>query len=84
MSGSAIRWSKAADPYRANSGHTTIQVLLSEGVQRLTTTRVAERAGVSVGTMYISSSRISNRCSTPCSSSILRASLRTLSAHIAL
>ena len=30
----------------------TIQVLLVEGVHRLTTTRVAERAGVSVGTMY--------------------------------
>jgi len=30
----------------------TIQVLLSDGPQRLTTTRVAERAGVSVGTMY--------------------------------
>ncbi|PKP89523.1 MAG: TetR/AcrR family transcriptional regulator [Alphaproteobacteria bacterium HGW-Alphaproteobacteria-16] len=30
----------------------TIQVLLSEGVGKLTTTRVAERAGVSVGTMY--------------------------------
>lgn len=30
----------------------TIQVLLSEGIHRLTTTRVAERAGVSVGTMY--------------------------------
>lgn len=30
----------------------TIQVLTSEGVRRLTTTRVAERAGVSVGTMY--------------------------------
>lgn len=30
----------------------TIQVLLAEGVARLTTTRVAERAGVSVGTMY--------------------------------
>jgi len=30
----------------------TIQVLLREGVHRLTTTRVAERAGVSVGTMY--------------------------------
>jgi len=29
-----------------------IQVLLVEGVGRLTTTRVAERAGVSVGTMY--------------------------------
>ncbi len=30
----------------------TIQVLLTDGLQRLTTTRVAERAGVSVGTMY--------------------------------
>jgi AcrR family transcriptional regulator len=30
----------------------TIQVLLREGVDRLTTTRVAERAGVSVGTLY--------------------------------
>lgn len=30
----------------------TIQVLLSEGMTHLTTTRVSERAGVSVGTMY--------------------------------
>ena len=30
----------------------TIQVLLSDGPQRLTTTRVAVRAGVSVGTLY--------------------------------
>lgn len=30
----------------------TFQVLLSDGLVRLTTTRVAERAGVSVGTMY--------------------------------
>ena len=30
----------------------TIQVLLATGTARLTTTRVAERAGVSVGTMY--------------------------------
>ncbi len=30
----------------------TIQVLLSDGPRRLTTTRVAERAGVSVGTLY--------------------------------
>lgn len=30
----------------------TIQVLLTHGPTRLTTTRVAERAGVSVGTMY--------------------------------
>ena len=30
----------------------TIQVLVGDGPHRLTTTRVAERAGVSVGTMY--------------------------------
>jgi AcrR family transcriptional regulator len=30
----------------------TIQVLLLQGADRLTTTRVAERAGVSVGTLY--------------------------------
>src|SRR6185436_14343613 len=30
----------------------TVQVLLKHGVDRLTTTRVAERAGVSVGTLY--------------------------------
>lgn len=30
----------------------TTQVLLADGLQRLTTTRVAERAGVSVGTLY--------------------------------
>jgi AcrR family transcriptional regulator len=30
----------------------TIQVLLSHGAERLTTARVAERAGVSVGTLY--------------------------------
>lgn len=30
----------------------TIQVLLKQGVNRLTTTRVAARAGVSVGTLY--------------------------------
>jgi AcrR family transcriptional regulator len=30
----------------------TIQVLLQEGQDRLTTTRVAQRAGVSVGTLY--------------------------------
>lgn len=30
----------------------TIQVLVSDGPHRLTTTRVAQRAGVSVGTMY--------------------------------
>ena len=30
----------------------SIQVLLSDGPRRLTTTRVAERAGVSVGTLY--------------------------------
>jgi AcrR family transcriptional regulator len=30
----------------------TVQVLLSHGTERLTTTKVAERAGVSVGTLY--------------------------------
>ena len=30
----------------------TVQVLLRHGAERLTTTRVAERAGVSVGTLY--------------------------------
>lgn len=30
----------------------TVQVLLTDGAPRLTTTRVADRAGVSVGTMY--------------------------------
>ena len=30
----------------------TIQVLLSHGAERLTTTRVADRAGVSIGTLY--------------------------------
>src|SRR3984885_7390051 len=30
----------------------TIQVLLAVGIERLTTTRVALRAGVSVGTLY--------------------------------
>src|ERR1700742_4010228 len=33
-------------------GEATIQVLLSHGAERLTTTRVAERAGVSVGALY--------------------------------
>jgi len=30
----------------------TIQILLSDGCERITTTRVADRAGVSVGTLY--------------------------------
>ncbi|MCW5644779.1 MAG: TetR/AcrR family transcriptional regulator [Rhodoferax sp.] len=30
----------------------TMQVLVKDGIRRLTTTRVAERAGVSVGTLY--------------------------------
>ena len=30
----------------------TIQILLAVGLDRLTTTRVAERAGVSLGTLY--------------------------------
>jgi AcrR family transcriptional regulator len=46
-------------PVQARSAHTveaifdaTIQVLLAVGPEQLTTTRVAERAGVSVGTLY--------------------------------
>ncbi|MCZ8252147.1 MAG: TetR/AcrR family transcriptional regulator [Hylemonella sp.] len=46
-------------PVQSRSTHTveaifdaTIQVLLAVGVEGLTTTRVAERAGVSVGTLY--------------------------------
>lgn len=46
-------------PVQARSAHTievlfdaTIQVLVQVGAERLTTTRVAERAGVSVGTLY--------------------------------
>lgn len=46
-------------PIQARSGATveaineaTIQVLLADGLTRLTTTRVAHRAGVSVGTLY--------------------------------
>jgi AcrR family transcriptional regulator len=46
-------------PVQARSANTvvaiseaTIQVLLKHGADRLTTTRVAERAGVSVGTLY--------------------------------
>lgn len=46
-------------PIQTRSGATveaiqeaTIQVLLADGLTRLTTTRVAERAGVSVGTLY--------------------------------
>lgn len=46
-------------PSQARSGFTveaifdaTIQVLLEHGIERLTTTRVADRAGVSVGTLY--------------------------------
>lgn len=46
-------------PVQSRSTHTVeaifdacIQVLIEVGVERLTTTRVAERAGVSVGTLY--------------------------------
>ncbi len=46
-------------PVQKRSAHTVeviqtacIQVLLAGGLERLTTTRVAERAGVSVGTLY--------------------------------
>jgi AcrR family transcriptional regulator len=42
---------RSADTVAAIS-EATIQVLLSGGPDQLTTTRVAERAGVSVGTLY--------------------------------
>lgn len=54
---SALKPRKAPQQARSTATleaiHTaTIQVLLAEGVARLTTARVAERAGVSIGTMY--------------------------------
>ncbi len=42
----------------------TIQILLKQGANRLTTTRVAERAGVSVGTLY-RTTRTKSRCCSP-------------------
>jgi AcrR family transcriptional regulator len=58
-SSSQIRLTPRKTPRQARSTATfeaiieaTIQVLLAIGPARLTTTRVAERAGVSVGTMY--------------------------------
>ena len=46
-------------PVQNRSGHTvdaifeaTVQVLLALGPDKLTTTKVADRAGVSVGTLY--------------------------------
>lgn len=55
----AKRLSPRKTPVQARSLHTveaifeaSIQVLTTVGVERLTTTRVAERAGVSVGTLY--------------------------------
>lgn len=56
---SSITLSPRKKPRQARSQATvdaifeaTIQVLLSDGLQRLTTIRVAERAGASVGTLY--------------------------------
>ena len=56
---SATRFEPRKTPVQARSAasvhailQATIQVLLKEGRSRLTTTRVAERAGVSVGTLY--------------------------------
>lgn len=53
----SLRPRKAPVQARSNASveaihEATIQVLLSQGAERLTTTRVAERAGVSVGTLY--------------------------------
>lgn len=57
--GSTLDLSVRKKPRQARSKATvnaifeaTIQVLVADGPRRLTTTRVAERAGVSVGTMY--------------------------------
>ena len=54
-----LEFSPRKTPVQTRSGVTveaiqeaTIQVLLEHGRERLTTTRVAERAGVSVGTLY--------------------------------
>ncbi len=59
MSASSKRLTARKQPIQARSTHTVeaifeacIQVLLAVGPERLTTTRVAERAGVSVGTLY--------------------------------
>ena len=55
----AVRLEPRKTPVQARAAVTvgaiceaTIQVLLSHGADRLTTTRVADRAGVSVGTLY--------------------------------
>ena len=57
--GSVIAYEPRKTPIQARSTVTveaiseaTIQVLLTHGTERLTTTRVAARAGVSVGTLY--------------------------------
>jgi AcrR family transcriptional regulator len=54
-----LLWEPRKSPVQARSTasveailEATIQVLLKVGKERLTTTRVAERAGVSVGTLY--------------------------------
>jgi AcrR family transcriptional regulator len=54
-----LLWEPRKSPVQARSAasvdaiiEATIQVLLKVGKERLTTTRVAERAGVSVGTLY--------------------------------
>ena len=55
----AVNFSPRKKPSQKRSIHTVeaifeacIQVLLAGGLERLTTTKVAERAGVSVGTLY--------------------------------
>ena len=55
----------------------TIQVLLSEGQERLTTTRVAYRA-VSPSGLCINISPISRPCSVPCSSATSQARASSL------
>ncbi|RZU41662.1 TetR/AcrR family transcriptional regulator [Edaphobacter modestus] len=55
----AVRFEPRKTPVQARSSasveaimQATIQVLLKDGKAKLTTTRIAERAGVSVGTLY--------------------------------
>jgi AcrR family transcriptional regulator len=57
--GAQVAFEPRKTPVQARSAATVeaiseaaIQVLLSHGAERLTTTRVAQRAGVSVGTLY--------------------------------
>jgi AcrR family transcriptional regulator len=78
----ALRFEPRKKPVQARSTasveaimQATIQVLLKDGKSKLTTTRIAERAGVSVGTLYQYF---------PNKSSLLQALLKKHLDHIAL